>query len=103
MARRARSNTPTAAMVLLNDPSFFEAARAFAQRILKEGGKTQNQRLEYAYRVALSRMPDEQERQILGRLWVTARDEHTGEGAELVAWQAVARALLNCSEMNTRN
>ncbi len=102
-ARRPRSNTPTAAMVLLNDPSFVEAAGAFAQRIVNEGGKTQKQRLEYAYRVALSRAPDEQERQILGKLWVAARDEVSGSGAELVAWQAVARALLNCSEMNTRN
>jgi hypothetical protein len=102
-ARRARSNTPTAAMVLLNDPSFVEAARAFAQRIVNEGGKTPKQRLEYAYRAALSRMPDEQERQILGKLWVAARDEAAGEGAELVAWQAVARAILNCSELNTRN
>ena len=102
-ARRPRSNTPTAAMVLLNDPSFVEAARVFAQRIIKEGGETQNQRLEYAYRVALSRMPEDPERQILGKLWVAAHGEHTGDGAELVAWQAVARALLNCSEINTRN
>ena len=102
-ARRPRSNTPTAAMVLLNDPSFFEAAGAFAQRIMSEGGNTRKSRMEYAYRVALSRMPDEQEQQILGKLWAAAHDEAPDEEADLAAWHAVARALLNCSEVNTRN
>jgi hypothetical protein len=102
-ARRARSNTPTAAMVLLNDPSFVEAARAFAQRIVNEGGKTPKQRLEYAYRAALSRMPDEQEHRILEKLWVAVHDEAPGDEADFLAWHAVARALLNCSEINTRN
>src|SRR5262249_12863415 len=38
-ADRARSNIPQQALVLLNDPSYVEAARAFATRIVKEGGK----------------------------------------------------------------
>ena len=102
-ARRPRSNTPTAAMVLLNDPSFFEAAGAFARRIISEGGNTRKSRMDYAYRVALSRMPDEQEQRILGKLWDAARDEAPGDEADLAAWHAVARALLNCSEVNARN
>jgi hypothetical protein len=102
-ARRARSNTPTAAMVLLNDPSFVEAARAFAQRIITEGGNTRKSRMQYAYGLALSRMPDEQEHRILEKLWVAVHDEASGEEADLLAWHAVARALLNCSEINTRN
>ena len=41
-AQRPRSNTPTAALVLLNDPTFVEAARAFAARILTEGAAVLN-------------------------------------------------------------
>ena len=40
LARRSRSNTPLQALTTLNDPAFFEAAQAMAQRILKEGGAT---------------------------------------------------------------
>ncbi len=102
-ARRPRSNTPTAAMVLLNDPSFVDAARSFAKRIISEGGNTVESRLKYAYRIALSRQPEAEEQRILKKLLVTTREEVEGEDAQLAAWHAVARALLNCSEINTRN
>ncbi|MCH2061701.1 MAG: PSD1 and planctomycete cytochrome C domain-containing protein [Verrucomicrobiales bacterium] len=102
-ARRPRSNTPTAAMVLLNDPSFVDAARSFAKRIISEGGNTVESRLKYAYRIALSRHPEAEEQRILKKLLVTTREEVEGEDAQLAAWHAVARALLNCSEINTRN
>ena len=38
MAERTRSNIPQQALVLLNDPTYVEAARVFAARILREGG-----------------------------------------------------------------
>ena len=93
-ARRPRSNTPTAAIVLLNDPTFVEAAEAFAQRIQSEGGNSDSERLDWAFQVALSRKPDGDERAILGKLF--SADESD-------PWKAVARALLNLSETTTRN
>ena len=60
--RRARSNTPLQALVLLNDPVAFEAARAFAGRILSEADPgTDAARIEFAYETALARAPAEDE------------------------------------------
>ena len=44
-AQRAKTSTPLQSLVLMNDPVFVEAARAFAQRILKEGGPDDKARL----------------------------------------------------------
>lgn len=52
-AERNRSNIPQQALVLLNDPSYVEAARAFATRILKEGGEDPKARVVWAWRLAL--------------------------------------------------
>lgn len=64
--RRTRSNTPLQALVLLNDPVSFEAARAFAARILSEPSSTSDpERIRYAYEVALARRPNEEETEVL--------------------------------------
>ena len=68
-------------MTLLNDPSFVEAARVFSERILREGAKDDRTRLEFAYRKALSRTPDEQERKIMGRLFALATKEFRADPA----------------------
>ncbi|HEV3028114.1 MAG TPA: PSD1 and planctomycete cytochrome C domain-containing protein, partial [Planctomycetota bacterium] len=64
-AERARSNIPQQALVLLNDPTYVEAARAFADRILKEGGTTPVERITWAVQRALSRRPLDQEVAVL--------------------------------------
>src|SRR3989449_9427587 len=56
-AERNRSNIPQQALALLNDPTYVEAARAFAGRILKEGGAEATARIRWAWRQALSRAP----------------------------------------------
>src|SRR5205814_4623954 len=56
-AERARSNIPQQALVLLNDPTYVEAARVFAARILRQGGADANARIRWAWRQALSRLP----------------------------------------------
>jgi hypothetical protein len=120
---RARSNTPQQALVLLNDPTYVEAARGLAGRILTEGGKTTPERLEFAFRTVLVRSPRAEEAQVLAALV----DKHQAEfaadkasaekllkvgdlaapanldPAELAAWTSVSRVLLNLHETITRN
>ena len=60
-ARRERSNTPLQALQLMNDTQHFEAARAFGERIVLEGGSTAEERIAFAYRVVLSRQPKPEE------------------------------------------
>jgi hypothetical protein len=59
-----RSNTPQQALALLNDPTYVEAARVLAERILREGGPDAEQRLDFAFRHALPDADDD-ERQVL--------------------------------------
>ena len=121
-AQRARSNTPLAALTLLNDPTFVEAARVLAQRTLTEGGKTDGERLSFAFKQVTSRTPDEFEAKTLAKVLTQNRAVYTAdpkaaaevlkiglaplpkdaEAAELAAWTAVGRALLNLSETITR-
>jgi hypothetical protein len=123
VAERARSNTPLAALVLLNDPSYVEAARVFAARIVTEKPGDFSQRLSWAMRQALSRPPNERETDILRELWQSQREqygrqledaeklvstglsstEHDLDRAELAAWTAVARTIFNLHEFITRN
>jgi len=122
-ARRPRSNTPLAALTLLNDPTFVETARAFAERILRDGGASDQERLDYAFRCAVARPPAPEEREVLQQLLSANRKEYashpeeaevlasTGEAPppkeseriEVAAWAGVARALLNLNETITRN
>lgn len=122
-AQRPRSNTPTAALVLLNDPTFIEAARSFATRLLTETDDDPEARIILAFQLALSRVPDKEEIQSLTNLYQITRDEYLSfpeeaeklvgvglssapEGCdpvELASWTAVARAMLNLNEAVTRN
>ncbi len=121
-ARRPRSNTPLAALVLLNDPTFLEAARALGQRALAEGGRQDEERLRFLFRQVTCRRPDELEQKTLLSLLVKNRALYLAEPSaaeelvkiglhplpkdsnlpELAAWTAVGRALLNLNETMTR-
>lgn len=59
--RRQRSNSPLQALTLLNEPIFVDCARALARKTLVEAGNTDSQRITYAFRQALSRMPTDAE------------------------------------------
>jgi hypothetical protein len=122
-AERARSNIPQQALVLLNDPTYVEAARNLAMLIVKEGGTSADQRIEWAYRRVLQRAPNAAEKQQLARLAAehlgqfqkTPRDAETflrigisevpgaAPAPELAAWTSIARVLLNLHESITRS
>ena len=65
---RVNSNTPLQALVLLNDPTYVEAARVFAASLLARGG-TLDQRIGWAFERAVSREPSQPERAILAGLY----------------------------------
>jgi hypothetical protein len=122
-AQRPISNTPTAALVLLNDPSFLEAARARAERTLTTAATNDEQRLQWAWRTATGRQPTAEEQGLLEKLLAKHRKHYAkhpdaanelvsvgisrrddGENAaELAAWTSVTRALLNLNETISRN
>src|SRR6202007_2646063 len=66
---RPRSNTPQQALVLLNDPTYVEAARALAERLLLTGGGTAEARIHFAYRQALCRQAKPAELPLLEGLY----------------------------------
>jgi hypothetical protein len=65
--KRPRTNTPLQALELLNDMTYVEAARQLAGQAIKEGGTTDSQRLVYAFRRALGRLPSNGELEFLLR------------------------------------
>lgn len=96
--RRIRSNTPLQALTLLNDDAYHEFAQALGARVLKEGPKTDSSRIDYAFRLCLSRSPSKDEKERLLKLLnkeFAASDQPT-------AWAGVSRVLLNLDETITR-
>jgi hypothetical protein len=88
--RRIRSNTPLQALTLLNDEAFYECAQALSQRIQREGPNDDLRRIEYAFRLCLSRNPSAGE---CSRLLELLQETD---------WPTVARVLLNLDESITR-
>lgn len=120
-AQRNLSNTPQQALTLLNDPTFVEAARLFAARIVAGGGKNDAARLRFAFQAALARPPKSAELKSLTAFLGTQRATYraapadaekllrvglspppAGDTVELAAWTKVARVLLNSQEVITR-
>ncbi len=119
---RARSNTPLQSLVLLNDPTYVEAARVLAERVMKDGGGNDQVKLTFAFRTVLQRTASaEESRVLLGMLkehragFTVDRPAATQliaignraaakelDGVELAAWTNVMRVLLNLHETVTR-
>lgn len=98
--RRNRSNTPLQALTLLNDEAFFECAQALARRVLREAPPCQIERIRYAFRLCLGRLPSVLEQKRLVDLLNQQTNESEGTGLD--AWTTVARVLLNLDEFITR-
>ncbi|HZU38274.1 MAG TPA: DUF1553 domain-containing protein, partial [Gemmataceae bacterium] len=83
--RRQPTSTPLQPLVLLNDPQFVEAARGLGERMLREGGKTLEERLIFAFRVGVTRSPRPRELQLLVQLYEQQRDlfrQHPASAAQ---------------------
>jgi hypothetical protein len=122
-AERTRSNIPQQALVLLNDPTYVEAARVFAARILGECHGTAEDRINWAWQQSLQRNPSADEMQTMQELLKSRLGEYhanaapadqllkvglapvppTLDKAELAAWTHIARVLLNLHETITRS
>jgi hypothetical protein len=63
--RITSTNTPLQALDLMNDVTYVEAARVFAERAMREGGKTARDRIAWAFRSATAHQPDLLERGVL--------------------------------------
>jgi hypothetical protein len=61
-SRRFRSVIPSQSLILMNDPLVMEWSRALAGRVLNDSGLSLDQQVERAYRLALSRLPNTDER-----------------------------------------
>jgi hypothetical protein len=124
--RRERSNSPLAALASLNEITFVEAAQALALRVLREGGPTDAQRVDYAFRLCTARHPRPQEiseitkllespRQRLRDGWLSARTVAFGQTEtvptlpqnvtpnDVAAWTIASWVLLNHDETLTKN
>jgi hypothetical protein len=121
-ARRQVSNTPLQALTLWNDPALFEAAQALGRRTVEEVSNgdepadSARPRAEHLFRLGLGRVPSQSELDDLLALYQTQRQlalqneiaarQSIGpdapasavEAAELAAWIAVGRAILNLDE-----
>jgi hypothetical protein len=120
--RRARTNTPLQALILMNDPTYVEASRKLAERLLTEAGPTPEERISLAFRLATSRRPSAKELAVLRKVYETQRTRFqqdlaaalkllsVGESprneqldpTDLAAWAMVASVVLNLDEVVTR-
>jgi hypothetical protein len=121
--RRGVTNTPLQALVLMNDPTYVEAARALAQRELTEAGSTEPDRIRYGFLLATDRDPSPKELAVLQGLYEkefahyskdkTAAEKLLSVGeskrnpkydpAELAAYTLVSSTILNMDETITKN
>jgi cytochrome c553 len=121
LVRRSRTNTPLQALVLLNDPTYVEAARKLAERILL-ATTADDARIDLAVRIVLARPPKTSEQHELLQLVAAGRKHFAAEPTaaaelrkvgravadpgipddELAAWSSAMSVLLNLDEAITR-
>jgi hypothetical protein len=117
VARRSRTNTPLQSLVLLNDPTYIEAARALALLMIAAGGDDE-QRIHAGFRRCVARDAHADELPLIIELLKESRDRFQTtpalatelnkvgtipatpnlDPAEVAAWTIVASTLLNMDE-----
>jgi len=121
--QRSITCTPLQAFLTMNEKGFVEAARVFAERVMRHGGVDLEQRLNFACKTVLARPPSLREKKILRGVYedMLAAQPHDLKGAldlistgefkraeklnelELAAWTGVANVLLNLDETITKD
>jgi hypothetical protein len=101
--RRPRTNTPLQALNLMNDPTYVEAARCLAERMLREGGKTADAQLAFGFRLVTARTPRPREKTILegafGRALAGFQADRTSAAALLSVGKSAADSSLDVSHL----
>jgi mono/diheme cytochrome c family protein len=117
--RRERTNTPLQALVTLNDPQFVESARRLAERTLKDGGSTVEDRLDYLARRLLARPLRPEEEKVVSASLADLSAFYQGHPADskrlisvgdskpdakldpatLAAWTMLSNEMLNLDEV----
>ncbi len=116
--RRQRTDTPLQALVTMNDPQWVEASRALAERLIKQGGKQPEQRIQYLSELVLSHDPSPQMASVLQQSFSQMEKHYAADPAaahdlvavgekprdaaipppELAAWTMVVSEVLNLDE-----
>jgi Protein of unknown function (DUF1553)/Protein of unknown function (DUF1549)/Planctomycete cytochrome C len=121
VVRRPRTNTPLQALVVMNDPTFVEAARVLAERTIHQSADDTN-RIRFAFRSMVTREPSDQETETLRRSMLFYRERYkndaeaankllsVGESTcdeqiakeELAAYTSLVMLILNLDETLTK-
>ncbi|XZE53199.1 PSD1 and planctomycete cytochrome C domain-containing protein [Planctomycetaceae bacterium SH139] len=113
VVQRPRTNTPLQALTLLNDPAYQEMALALAKRIAAYPTATPQEKVEYGFRLCVSRRPQTHEANLLAAVYhrelerlrndpLAVQKSTEEQNADLAAWLFVANILLNLDETITK-
>ncbi len=120
IARRERTNTPSQALLLLNESEYLKAARELARKALGPEEASAVQRLAFAYETVTSKLPDDREQVVLSALVKNLNEGYlenpaladgicsgmnlkdAGKKAQLAAWTVLVNALYNLDIVKTR-
>jgi hypothetical protein len=122
VVRRSRTNTPLQALTLMNDQTFVEAARVLAERMMRDGGQSVDERIAYGFRRATARAPNAVEAKVLhdgfdrrlvhfrgaveeARKFIAVGDSKLDaalDPSELAAYATTASIILNLDETITK-
>jgi hypothetical protein len=111
-AERPRTNSPLQALALLNDETMLQAARALATQTFASTPRSDEGRVDFIFRTALSRRPEKRERQRLLQLFreqlahfaadraaaSSLAEDESPQATALAAWTIVAQVVFNLEE-----
>jgi len=120
IARRERTNTPSQALLLLNEGEYLNAARTLAQSVLEKENLSDAERFSIAYETVTSKLPDTKEQETFSKLREDLLESYRNDAAladqlcegltmpdaesktQLAAWTIIANTLYNLDITKTR-